>query len=327
MPPGLSSVKNFAESPAKTPGRACQTDAATTPRCSRPPVCAVIPRLGRSAGRSRPPSTQVRSITKDDKSPVTVADFASQAIVALVLTREAGPGDARRRGGERLPPRGRAQAPPRRDARRRRARRLGRPTENSTARRDRRRRRATREPRVASGPSTPSTAPRASCATSSTPSRSRTSSRGAPTPRRHGLPQPARATCLEPLDTSPTPTAASTWPSAARASTRRRATTQRPSPIRITRLDHAEGEPICVCASVEKAHSNVRHTDRDPRVLRDDHGEEVGEPVRLDSQCKYAVVARGQADAYLRLPTKQGLRRAHLGPRRRRAHRQRGGAR
>ena len=33
---------------------------------------------------------------------------------------------------------------------------------------------------------------------------------------------------------------------------------------------------------------------------------EAGEPVRLDSQCKYAVVARGQADAYLRLPTRKG---------------------
>lgn len=77
-------------------------------------------------------------------------------------------------------------------------------------------------------------------------------------------------------------------------------------PIRITRLDHAEGEPICVTASVEKAHSNVSDTDRILDVLRDDHGEQVGEPVRLDSQCKYAVVARGQADAYLRMPTKPG---------------------
>ena len=30
------------------------------------------------------------------------------------------------------------------------------------------------------------------------------------------------------------------------------------------------------------------------------------EGARLDSQCKYAVVARGQADAYLRMPTKKG---------------------
>jgi 3'(2'), 5'-bisphosphate nucleotidase len=28
--------------------------------------------------------------------------------------------------------------------------------------------------------------------------------------------------------------------------------------------------------------------------------------VRIDSQCKYAVVARDQADAYLRLPTRKG---------------------
>ncbi len=57
--------------------------------------------------------------------------------------------------------------------------------------------------------------------------------------------------------------------------------------------------PIRVTASVEKAHSNVSDTDRviaavgaDPAV------------VRLDSSAKYAVVARGQADAYLRLPTR-----------------------
>ena len=30
----------------------------------------------------------------------------------------------------------------------------------------------------------------------------------------------------------------------------------------------------------------------------------AGTSARLDSQCKYAVVARGQADAYLRLPTR-----------------------
>ncbi len=31
-------------------------------------------------------------------------------------------------------------------------------------------------------------------------------------------------------------------------------------------------------------------------------------PVRLDSQAKYAVVARGEADIYLRLPTRQDYR-------------------
>lgn len=76
--------------------------------------------------------------------------------------------------------------------------------------------------------------------------------------------------------------------------------------IRITRLDHVEDDPISVCASVEKAHTNVSDTDRVLEYMEQKHGVEVGEPVRLDSQAKYAVVARGQADAYLRLPTRPG---------------------
>ncbi len=72
-------------------------------------------------------------------------------------------------------------------------------------------------------------------------------------------------------------------------------------PIRLTRLDHEKGDPILVCASVEKAHSNVSDTDRILEII----GEE-SDLVRLDSQAKYAVVARGQADAYLRLPTRKG---------------------
>ncbi len=69
-------------------------------------------------------------------------------------------------------------------------------------------------------------------------------------------------------------------------------------PIRRTDLDadHA----VRVCASVEKAHSSVSDTDRVLEILGN-----PGEPVRLDSQAKYAVVARGQADAYLRLPTRK----------------------
>ncbi|MEX0876902.1 MAG: 3'(2'),5'-bisphosphate nucleotidase [Phycisphaerales bacterium] len=76
--------------------------------------------------------------------------------------------------------------------------------------------------------------------------------------------------------------------------------------IRITRLDHESTEEISVCASVEKAHSNVSDTDLILRWIEDNNLGTVGEPVRLDSQCKYAVVARGQADAYLRLPTRAG---------------------
>lgn len=76
--------------------------------------------------------------------------------------------------------------------------------------------------------------------------------------------------------------------------------------IRITRLDHMEDDPISVCASVEKAHSNVSDTDRVLEHIARTHGVEVAEPTRLDSQAKYAVVARGQADAYVRLPTRPG---------------------
>lgn len=73
--------------------------------------------------------------------------------------------------------------------------------------------------------------------------------------------------------------------------------------IRITRLDHESGEEISVCGSVEKAHSNADDTDRILEWIESQGLGVPGEPVRLDSQCKYAVVARGQADAYLRLPT------------------------
>ena len=70
---------------------------------------------------------------------------------------------------------------------------------------------------------------------------------------------------------------------------------------RIVRGDVPPGRPVSACMSVEKAHSS---TDDTARVM-----ERVGPsraPARLDSQCKYAVVARGQADVYLRLPTKKG---------------------
>jgi 3'(2'), 5'-bisphosphate nucleotidase len=75
----------------------------------------------------------------------------------------------------------------------------------------------------------------------------------------------------------------------------------RAAPLHIQRLDKAAGEPIVVCESVESGHSKQDDTAR----IMDLIGER-GEPVRIDSQCKYAVVGRGQADAYLRLPTKKG---------------------
>jgi 3'(2'), 5'-bisphosphate nucleotidase len=74
-----------------------------------------------------------------------------------------------------------------------------------------------------------------------------------------------------------------------------------PSPIRAR---YAGGDDasrtVRICESVEAAHS--KHDDTQ-RVL-DRLGLGV-EYARLDSQCKYAVVARGQADAYLRMPARK----------------------
>ncbi len=77
-------------------------------------------------------------------------------------------------------------------------------------------------------------------------------------------------------------------------------------PTRVRRNDIEAGDPIRVCASVEKAHSNVSDTDRILEHIKANSGHDTGEPARLDSQCKYAVTARGQADAYLRMPTRPG---------------------
>ncbi|MCC6710624.1 MAG: 3'(2'),5'-bisphosphate nucleotidase [Gammaproteobacteria bacterium] len=69
------------------------------------------------------------------------------------------------------------------------------------------------------------------------------------------------------------------------------------------RLDASREEDITamrVCESVEAAHSRIDDTGRIVEYLA-----ARGTPARLDSQCKYAVVARGQAEAYLRLPTRR----------------------
>jgi len=61
----------------------------------------------------------------------------------------------------------------------------------------------------------------------------------------------------------------------------------------------AEADPrrVRFCESVEKAHSSHGDTARIAERL-----DIAADPVRLDSQAKYAVVARGEAEAYLRLP-------------------------
>lgn len=70
---------------------------------------------------------------------------------------------------------------------------------------------------------------------------------------------------------------------------------------RIQSSDSTDITTMRVCESVEAAHSKLDDT---ARIVQ--HLGASGRPARLDSQCKYAVVARGQADAYLRLPTKPG---------------------
>lgn len=56
-----------------------------------------------------------------------------------------------------------------------------------------------------------------------------------------------------------------------------------------------------VCESVESGHSNHSASSQVTELLGI-----TADPVRIDSQCKYAVVARGDADIYLRLPTRPG---------------------
>lgn len=72
-------------------------------------------------------------------------------------------------------------------------------------------------------------------------------------------------------------------------------------PRKITRPAFDPATGIRACESVESAHSDHSASHR---ILA--HAGGAGEPAKLDSQAKYAVVARGQADAYLRMPTKKG---------------------
>ncbi len=77
--------------------------------------------------------------------------------------------------------------------------------------------------------------------------------------------------------------------------------TRAPSPIRTSGIARASAARLC--ESVESGHSahgtSARIADR-LGINRD--------PVRLDSQAKYAVVAQGEADVYLRLPTRSDYR-------------------
>jgi 3'(2'), 5'-bisphosphate nucleotidase len=76
------------------------------------------------------------------------------------------------------------------------------------------------------------------------------------------------------------------------------ATTPRPLE-RTTRVGVAAG--IRFCESWEGSHSDQSATRRVMQRLAD-QGHALGPPARIDSQCKYAVVARGQVDVFLRRP-------------------------
>jgi 3'(2'), 5'-bisphosphate nucleotidase len=74
------------------------------------------------------------------------------------------------------------------------------------------------------------------------------------------------------------------------------------SPTRIHAALDAAGS-IRICESVESGHTKQTDAARIVELLGGQSS-----PVRLDSQCKYAIVARNQADAYLRLPTRGDYR-------------------
>jgi 3'(2'), 5'-bisphosphate nucleotidase len=78
------------------------------------------------------------------------------------------------------------------------------------------------------------------------------------------------------------------------------------APTTLRRNDLGPTDPIVVCASVERAHSDRGDEGRVLAHITGTTEHPAAEPVRIDSQCKYAVVARGQADVYLRLPTRPG---------------------
>jgi 3'(2'), 5'-bisphosphate nucleotidase len=77
------------------------------------------------------------------------------------------------------------------------------------------------------------------------------------------------------------------------------------TPQRISAGDSAEPASARFCESVESGHSAHGDSARIAETLG------IGSPpVRLDSQAKYAVVARGEADIYLRMPTRKDYREA-----------------
>ena len=68
--------------------------------------------------------------------------------------------------------------------------------------------------------------------------------------------------------------------------------------IQVSEIEHPSDAPFC--ESVESAHSSHGDSEKIADILG-----VKAEPIRIDSQCKYAVIARGDASIYLRLPTRK----------------------
>ncbi len=68
--------------------------------------------------------------------------------------------------------------------------------------------------------------------------------------------------------------------------------------IRVSDIDHPTHAPFC--ESVESGHSSHSDSEQIAHILG-----VTADPIRIDSQCKYGVLARGEASIYLRLPTNE----------------------
>ena len=73
------------------------------------------------------------------------------------------------------------------------------------------------------------------------------------------------------------------------------------SPTRINVTQVSKTADMRFCESVESGHSSHDWSG----LIASELGIQL-EPIRMDSQCKYLAVARGDADLYLRLPTRKG---------------------
>ena len=73
------------------------------------------------------------------------------------------------------------------------------------------------------------------------------------------------------------------------------------SPVKLNVTSTAQAPEARFCESVEAGHSSHDWSGQIASTLG------IGrDPFRIDSQCKYLAVARGDADIYLRLPTRKG---------------------